>query len=163
MTPSHLSLIVGGPGEAGGKPPIMTPLPGSGTLHLHLHVGAEPRASGEKAQPLSRWVGLLGGIALVAAFGGGYQLGHRPAPDDVSNLRPPPVAEFAAPTPAMRQPTTPSADRLPLVLRQLEQPPRIIPPQAAVPQAAPRPSAGPVAPAAPGATAPSRNAFGLEN
>ncbi|UZO94710.1 hypothetical protein [Roseomonas mucosa] len=163
MTTSHLSLVVGGGNaEAGVEPSLTTPLPGSGTLHLHLHVGSEPRATGEKAQPLGRWAGLLAGIALVAAFGGGYQLGRRPAPDDVSNLRPPPIAEYTVPrAPAGFVPPSPrGADELPAVMQQLQQPPRIIPPQAPAPRALPRPSAAPVAP---GASAPSHNSFGLEN
>lgn len=163
MNPSHVSLVVGGSAApAPDQPDTTTPLPRAGTLHLHLHVGSDARASGEKGQPLSRWTGLLAGMALVAAFGGGYQLGHRPARDDVSNLRPPALAGFTPPVEAV-MPST--AGGLPAIQRELALPPRIIPPQGAAPQpAVAPPAAAPSAPSTPAAAAtPSRNAFGLEN
>ena len=165
MNPSHLSLVVGGAAApSADHPDTTTPLPGAGTLHLHLHVGGEARAPGEKGQPLSRWTGLLAGMALVVAFGGGYQIGHRPARDDVSNLRPPALSEFTPPAEAV-MPST--ARGLPAIQRELALPPRIIPPQGAAPQAA-TPPAAPNAPGTPaaagtGPAGPSRNAFGLEN
>ncbi|MDJ0390700.1 hypothetical protein QMO56_21525 [Roseomonas sp. E05] len=169
MNPSHLSLVVGGAAAPGADhPDTTTPLPGAGTLHLHLHVASEAmeRAPGEKGQPLSRWTGLLAGMALVVAFGGGYQLGHRPARDDVSNLRPPALAGFTPPVEAV-MPST--AGGLPAIQRELALPPRIIPPQGVAPHAATPPAAqsAPGTPAAvaagTGPTGPSRNAFGLEN
>lgn len=163
MNPSHLSLVVGGTAPTGNLPDPASPLPESGTLHLHLHVSGDARAPGEKGQSLSRWTGLLTGIALVAAFGGGYQLGQRPPRDDLSNLRPSALAEFAPPVEAV-MPST--ARGLPAIQRELALPPRIIPPQGAAPQA-PSPSAtAPGAPSTPTSavpSAPSRNAFGLEN
>jgi hypothetical protein len=87
---------------------------------------------------------LLAGIAIAGAFAGGYQLGHRPAPADVSNLRPPALAGLAPP-----EGTLPSTrGGLPAIQQQLGTPPQIVLPQAAT---------------APAGAGPNRNAFGLEN
>lgn len=170
MSVSHFSPVFGnGTTETSDQPDLASS--STRPFHLHLHLGNDDEATArqENSRPLGRWAGLLVGFALVAAFGGGYQFGRQPAPDDVSNLRPPPRAEYGAPRPPefaarralVMQPR--GADELPAVLQQLQQQPRIIPPQAPSPQGTARPSAAPMAPSAPGAAAPGTNAFGLEN
>lgn len=102
---------------------------------------------------------------MVAAFVGGYQIGHRPVQDEVSNVRPAPLPSAFIPPPS----------GFPAIERQLATQPVILAP----PRAAPAPStdhpldpaggttaALPNPPPAPAPTAepnPARNAFGLEN
>ena len=157
MSAPRLSLVMGGSTPVAEGSDVALPLPESGTVHLHLHLGEKAGPATEPAKrPLGGWGGLIVGVGLMAAFAGGYQLGHRPAPDDVSNLRPmPALGSIVPPEPAM---PSVAALGLPAIQRQLATPPQIIPPTRA-----PQPPV-PVAPA-PNAAGPavSRNAFGLEN
>ena len=103
MSTPRLSLVMGSGLTTPSGSEVSLPVPEDGAVHLHLHLGAtaSPAAEGGK-RPLGGWGGLIVGIGLMAAFGGGYQLGHRPAPDDVSNLRPMPApASFVPPEPPM--------------------------------------------------------------
>ena len=156
MSAPQLSLVMGGSTQSPERGEVTLPLPESGTVHLHLHMGEKAgAATGSVKRPLGGWSGLVVGIGVMAAFFGGYQLGHRPAPDDVSNLRPipalgsPVVPELAMPS---------AAGGLPAIQRQLATPPQIIPPTRA-PQ---HPSTSATAPS-PATPASNRNAFGLEN
>ena len=158
MSAPRLSLVMGGSTTAPEGSDVTLPVPEGGTVHLHLHLGGTSRPAAEVARrPLGGWGGLVVGIALMGAFAGGYQLGHRAPPDDVSNLRPMPALGGLVPSePAM--PSVPAVG-LPAIQRQLAMPPQIIPPprppqQPTVAAPAPAPAAGPAA---------SRNAFGLEN
>ena len=157
MSTPRLSLVMGGSTPATEGSDVSLPLPESGTVHLHLHLGEKADPAMEPAKRLlGGWGGLIVGVGLMAAFVGGYQLGHRPAPDDVSNLRPMPALGSLVPP----EPAIPSAAALglPAIQRQLATPPQIIPPTRG-----PQPPVT-VAPA-PNATGPTanRNAFGLEN
>jgi hypothetical protein len=130
------------------------PLASPGIIHLHLHVGSGDAATREVSRkPFGGWAGLIGGVALMAAFAGGYRFAHRSSPDDVSNLRPMPAfGSLVSPGAAV-----PGAEGgLPAIERQLATPPQIIPPTRGAPQPVPAPSA-------PGALPSSRNPFGLEN
>ena len=160
MSTPRLSLVMGNGTTASEEGGVALPVPENGAVHLHLHLSDRTAAIAEGIKrPFGGWGGLIVGIGLMAAFGGGYQLGHRPAPDDVSNLRPlPALGSFVPPESSMPNIAT---GGLPAIQRQLATPPQIIPPVRA-PQQAGVAAAGPNA--AP-STAPSssRNAFGLEN
>jgi hypothetical protein len=136
------------------------PLTPPGIIQFHLHVASGGTvANGVNRKSLGGWAGLIGGIALMAAFAGGYQFGHRSSPDGVSNLRP--VAALGGFVPPGA--AGPSAEAgLPAIERQLATTPQIIPPMRGATQAAP-PPALPIPSSAPGAPTPARNAFGLEN
>jgi len=155
MSTPRLSLVMGGSTSAAEGSDISLPLPESGTVHLHLHPGEKAGPAMQVVQrSLGGWGCLIVGVGLMAAFGGGYQLGHRPAPDDVSNLRPrPALGSLVSPEPAM---PSAAALGLPAIQRQLATPLQIIPPVRMPPQH----SDTTAAPPAPGS---SRNAFGLEN
>ena len=159
MSTPRLSLVMG----SGLTPPsgseVSVPVPEDGAVHLHLHLGATASPAAEEGKrPLGGWGGLIVGIGLMAAFGGGYQLGHRPAPDDVSNLRPMPApASFVPPEPPM---PSIAAGGLPAIQRQLATPPQIIPPVRMLHQPGVTAVAPSVAPSEPGSP---HNAFGLEN
>lgn len=156
----RLSLVMNNGATASEGGDVALPVPENGTIHVHLHLGEQPASMAEGVKrPLSGWGGLIVGIGLMAAFGGGYQLGHRPAPDDVSNLRPlPGLASFVPPEPPV---PNIAAGGMPAIQRQLATPPQIIPP-VRPPQQAGVAAAGPnAAPSTmPGSN---RNAFGLEN
>jgi len=145
---------------------VVLPLPDAGTIHVHLHLGEGDAV--QAAPTLTRrsgWVGLVAGLAVVAAFVGGYQIGHRPVQEEASNPRPTPLPSAFIPPP----------NGFPAIERQLATQPVILAP----PRAAPAPStdhpldlAGvattslpnpPPAPVSTGAPSPARNAFGLEN
>jgi hypothetical protein len=130
------------------------PLPSPGIIHLHLHVGSGDTAIREVGRKsFGGWAGLLGGVALMAAFAGGYRFAHRSSPDAAANLRPMPALGSLVPPGA----AVPSAETgLPAIERQLATPPQIIPPTRGAPQPVPAPSA-------PGAPPSPRNPFGLEN
>ena len=156
MSTPRLHLVMGGPSASEGGE-VRRPLPHRGTFKLHLPRAQTPAPAAEAVRrPLGGWGGLIVGIGLMAAFAGGYQFGHRPAPDDVLNLRPmPALGNSLAPEPAL---PSPAALGLPAIQRQLATPPQVIPPtrapqQPGVVTTAPVP-AGPVS---------NRNAFGLEN
>jgi hypothetical protein len=161
MSTPRLSLVMGGSASVAEGGDVSLPLPESGTVHLHLHLGEKAGPAMESVnRSLGGWGCLIVGLGLMGAFGSGYQLGHRPAPDDVSNLRPmPALGSLVPPEPAMPSVATVG---LPAIQRQLATPPQIIPPTR-VPQApvlaAPAPAPAPNA-ASPTAN---RNAFGLEN
>jgi len=154
MSTPRLSLVMGGSTSAPDGSDVSLPVPESGTVHLHLHLaGAPPSAPDTAKRAVGGWSGLLIGVGLMAAFAGGYQFGHRPASDDVSNLRPMPALGGVAVTePAMPSP----AGGLPAIQRQLATPPQII-----LPQRAPQQPGTPAASS--GSAVPGRNAFGLEN
>ena len=159
MSASRLSLVMGGSTPAPDGDGLTLPLPETGTVHLHLHIGEAERPADKVVRySVSGWTSLIFGVAVVAAMVGGYQLGHRPASDDISNLRPMPalggfpVPELTAPSPV---------GGLPAIQRQLATPPQIIPPARASQQ--PGAAATTPGPNVPGAPAPGRNAFGLEN
>ncbi|RYF12484.1 MAG: hypothetical protein EOO40_01140 [Deltaproteobacteria bacterium] len=159
MSTPRLSLVMGSGLTTPSGSEVSLPVPDDGAVHLHLHLAATASPAAEVAKrSLGGWGGLILGIGLMAAFGGGYQLGHRPAPDDVSNLRPMPApASFVPPEPPMPSIAT---GGLPAIQRQLATPPQIIPPVRAPQQ----PGGTTVVPStAPSAPAPNRNAFGLEN
>ena len=103
MSAPRLSLVMGGSTSAAEGSDLSLPFPESGTVHLHLHLGERAGPATEEAKrPLGGWGGLIVGVGLMAAFAGGYQIGHRPAPDDVSNLRPmPALGSLVPPEPAM--------------------------------------------------------------
>lgn len=162
MSASRLSLVMGSPRPSQEQEGINLPLPDVGTIHVHLHLG-----EGDAAQPTptptrrSGWVGLVAGLAVVAAFVGGYQIGHRPGQDEVSNLR-------AASLPSA---FVPSPNGFPAIERQLATQPVILAPRPAAPApstdqsldpagVATTPPSIPVPTSAPN---PARNAFGLEN
>ncbi len=124
-----------------------------------------------KPAPSRSWVGLFAGVVVVAAFVGGYQVGHRPTQDTVSNLRPmPPLAGIVPP----ELPAMPPPSGMPAIERKLATAPVIVVPPPALRQApvqvkvrhvtpAVPPNRAPAAPAKPGTPSPSRNPFGLEN
>ena len=159
MSTPRLSLVMGSGLTTPSGSEVPLPVPEDGAVHLHLHLGAAPSPAAERGKrPLAGWGGLVVGIGLMAAFGGGYQLGHRPAPDDVSNLRPMPApASFVPPEPPM---PSIAAAGLPAIQRQLATPPQIIPPVRMPQQPGVTTVAPSVAPSGPGSP---RNAFGLEN
>ncbi len=161
MSASRLSLVMGGSTPAPDGDGITLPLPETGTVHIHLHIGdAERPAEKVVRYSVSGWTSLIFGVAIVAATVGGYQLGHRPASNDLSNLRPMPALGGVA---VPELPTPSPAGGLPEIQRQLATPPQIIPPARAPQQSgATAMTPGPNVPGAP-APAPSRNAFGLEN
>jgi hypothetical protein len=130
----------------GGNVPLAPP----GIIHLHLHVGSGDTATRNVSRKsLGGWAGLIGGVALMAAFAGGYRFAHRSSADDVANLRPMPALGSLVPPGA----AVPSAEGgLPAIERQLATPPQIIPPTRGTPT-----------PPAPGAPPSARNPFGLEN
>ena len=160
MSTPRLSLVMGNGTTAAEGGDVALPVSENGTVHLHLHLGDRTASAAEVVKrPLGSWGGLIVGIGLMAAFGGGYQLGHRPAPDDVSNLRPlSGLASFVPPEPPV---PNVAAGGMPAIQRQLATPPQIIPP-VRPPQQAGVAAAGPNAtpPTVPGSN---RNAFGLEN
>jgi hypothetical protein len=157
---ARLSLVMGGSPSAAEGSDVSLPVSAGGTVHLHLHVGEKAGPAMESVhRSLGGWSCLIVGLGLMGAFGSGYQLGHRHAPDDVSNLRPPPaLGSLVSPDPRM---PSAAALGLPAIQRQLATPPQIIPP-VRVPQ---QPGATAAAPSATPFTAPgpNRNAFGLEN
>lgn len=159
MSTPRLSLIMGDGIAVPQTADVTLPFPESGAVHLHLHLSGPAAPVAEVAKrPLAGLTGLIVGVALMAAFGGGYQFGHRPAPEDVSNLRPmPALGSFVPPEPMPGI----AATGLPAIQRQLATPPQINSP-VRLPQQPSVPAAGP----APGATATPgspRNVFGLEN
>ncbi len=178
MSAPRLSLVMGDTRGDEGSEAVGLPLSGTGTVHIHLHVGeAEAPNAAVKSAPNRGWVGLFAGVVVTAAFIGGYQVGHRPTRDTVSNLQPiPPLAGFVSPeVPVMPElPAMPPPSGMPAIERQLATPPVIVAPPPVlrqVPvQADVRPviptvptSPAPAAPDKPGMPSPSRNAFGLEN
>lgn len=157
MSAPRLSLVMGEHARAPDDADV--PLTPPGIVQLHLHVSSGGTVANDvNRKSLGGWAGLIGGIALMAAFAGGYQFGHRSPTDGVSSLRPlPPLGSLLPPGAA-----GPSAEAgLPAIERQLATTPQFIPPMRATPQAAASPTTS--SPSAPGAPAPARNAFGLEN
>lgn len=166
MSASRLSLVMGSPRPSQENEALVLPLPDAGTIHVHLHLGEDDAAQATPTPTRrSSWVGLVAGLAVVAAFVGGYQIGHRPAQDEVSNLRPAPLPSAFIPPPS----------GFPAIERQLATQPVILAPPRAAPAAStdhpldpaggattslPNPPSAPVPTSAP---SPARNAFGLEN
>lgn len=170
MSTSRLSLVVSGTRANENSEAVGLPLSEAGTVHIHFHAGdGEFPGQANSAPPRRSWLHLCAGVAVVAAFVGGYQTGHRPSRDDVANLRPSPVLTGSA---ASQLPVMPAPAGMPEIERQLATAPVIVAPPVA--RAAPQVELRPTIPSAPTSSAPSaaakpgtpqasRNAFGLEN